>query len=55
MAEYDYVRKTKRYNGKQYVATGRTELEAMTKLAEKIAQIKRGEEDISDTMTVSSW
>ena len=55
MAEYNYFRKTKRYNGKQYVATGKTELEAMTKLAEKIAQVKRGEEEISDSMTVSAW
>ena len=55
MGEYQYFRKTKRYNGKQYVATGKTELEAMTKLAEKIAKAKRGEEILSDSMTVSAW
>ena len=32
-----YVRKTARLNGKKYEATGKTELEAMTKLAEKLA------------------
>lgn len=32
MKEYNYVRKTARYNGKKYEATGKTELEAMTKL-----------------------
>ena len=55
MAEYSYFRKTKRYNGKQYVATGKTELEAMTKLAEKIAQAKRGEETLSGSITVNDW
>lgn len=55
MAEYHYVRKTKRLNGKQYVATGKTELEAMTKLAEKIAEARRGEELLSESMTVASW
>ena len=29
-----YFRKIARYNGKKYEATGKTELEAMTKLAE---------------------
>jgi len=47
MKEYNYVRKTARYNGKKYEATGKTELEAMTKLAEKLAAAKRGEESRS--------
>ena len=51
----DYVRKTARYNGKKYEATGKTELEAMTKLAEKIAAAKRGEEVVGGSMTVSAW
>lgn len=51
----DYVRKTARYNGKKYEATGKTELEAMTKLAEKIAAAKRGEEVVGGAMTVSAW
>lgn len=43
MTEYKYFRKTKRYNGKQYVSTGKTEADAMAKLAEKIAEAKRDE------------
>lgn len=50
-----YFRKTARYNGKKYEATGKTELEAMTKLAEKLAAAKRGEEVIGGAMTVDSW
>lgn len=50
-----YIRKTARYNGKKYEATGKTELEAMTKLAEKLAAVKRGEEAIDGSMTVDSW
>ena len=42
----EYIRKTARYNGKKYEATGKTELEAMTKLAEKLAAAKRGEETV---------
>lgn len=51
----EYVRKTARWNGKKYEATGKTELEAMTKLAEKLAAAKRGEETIGGSMTVSAW
>ena len=51
----EQVRKTARYNGKKYEAYGKTELEAMTKLAEKLAAAKRGEEIISGSMTVDSW
>lgn len=50
-----YVRRTARWNGKKYEATGKTELEAMTKLAEKLAAAKRGEEAINGSMTVSAW
>lgn len=52
---YEYVRKTARYNGKKYEATGKTEKEAMTKLAEKLAAAKRGEEEIGGSMTVDAW
>ena len=48
-------RKTARWNGKQYEATGRTELEALTRLADKLAAAKRGEEAINGTMTVNAW
>ena len=50
-----YIRKTARYNGKKYEATGKPELEAMTKLAEKLAAAKRGEELISNSMSVDTW
>lgn len=50
-----YIRKTARYNGKKYEATGKTELEAMTKLAEKLAAARRGEELISGAMAVDAW
>lgn len=48
-------RKTARYNGKQYEAYGKTELEAMTRLAEKMAAVKRGEEVIGGSMSVNAW
>ena len=51
----DYIRKTARWNGKKYEATGKTELEAMSKLAEKLAASKRGEDLVSGAMTVSAW
>lgn len=50
-----YIRKTARYNGKKYEATGKTELEALTKLADKMAAAKRGEEAIGGSMTVDAW
>ncbi len=50
-----YIRKTARFNGKKYEATGKTELEAMTKLAEKLSAAKRGEEVIGGSMTVNAW
>lgn len=50
-----YIRKTARWNGRRYEATGKTELEALTKLAEKLAAAKRGEETISGGMTVDAW
>lgn len=51
----EYIRKTARYNGKKYEATGKTEIEAMRKLAEKLATAKRGEEVIGGSMTVNAW
>ena len=53
--KYRYVRKTARLNGKQYVATGKTEREAMMKLMDKLAAAKRGEDVVSESMTVDSW
>lgn len=48
-------RKTARYNGTRYEAYGQTELEALTKLAEKLAAAQRGELLVSGSMTVSAW
>ncbi len=53
--EYKYIRKTARYNGKKYEATGKTELEALQKLAEKLAAAKRGEDTVGGSMTVDAW
>lgn len=55
MAEYKYFRKTAWYNGKKYEATGKTEREAATKLADKLSAAKRGEETINENMTVNAW
>lgn len=55
MAEYNYIRKTARFNGKKYEATGKTEREATLKLAEKLAAAKRGENTIDGNMTVDAW
>lgn len=51
----EYIRKTARYNGKKYEATGKTELEALTKLADKLSAAKRGEESLGGSMTVLAW
>lgn len=50
-----YIRKTARYNGKKYEATGKTELEALKKLADKLAAAKRGEAALGGNMTVDAW
>lgn len=55
MPDRAYIRKTARYNGRKYEATGKTEREAMLKLAEKLAAAKRGEETVDGHMTVDSW
>lgn len=52
---YDYIRKTKYYNGKKYEATGKTEQEALMKLADKISAAKRGEKTTGGNMTVTQW
>lgn len=51
----EYIRKTARYNGKKYEATGKTEAEAAMKLGEKLAAAKRGEDTIGGSMTVNAW
>lgn len=47
------IRKTARYNGKKYEATGKTELEALRKLAAMLEAAERGE--ISSNSTVDAW
>ena len=55
MGEYNYIKKTARFNGKKYSAYGKTEHEAMMKLAEKLAAAKRGEDVVGGSMTVNAW
>lgn len=49
------IRKTARINGRQIEATGKTELEAVRKLAQKIAEIEHGQPVTADKMTVDQW
>lgn len=53
--KYKYVKRAERYNGVKYEATGKTEREALQKLADKIAAAKHGEEQICGNMTVNAW
>lgn len=50
-----YIRKTAQYNGKRFKATGKTELEALQKLAEKLAAANRGEKVVGSSMAVDAW
>lgn len=53
--EYDYIRKTARYNGKKYEATGKTESEAIRKLTAKLVAAERGDDVASGSMSVDAW
>lgn len=53
--KYVYVRKTQWFEGHKYEATGKTEREAVRKLADKIAAAKRGEGVVGGSMTVDAW
>lgn len=55
MSDYKYIRVTETYNGKRYEGYGKTEREAHKKLAAKIEKAKRGEDGISENMTVDTW
>ena len=55
MGKYKYIYKSAWFEGKKYVATGKTENEAILKLAEKLSNAKKGEEKISGSMTVNAW
>ena len=53
--KYDYVRKSVVWEGKQYEVRGKTEKEALEKLAELRASLKRGEKVVGENSTVDRW
>ena len=55
MPKYKYYRKTATYNGRRYEGVGKTEMDAMLALAEKLSAAKRGEDVVSGSMTVDAW
>lgn len=55
MSKYEYIRKTVTWEGKRYQVYGRTEAEAVQKLADLKASLKRGENTIGEKTTVDRW
>lgn len=55
MEKYVYVRKTVTWEGRRYEVRGKTEQEALEKLAELIHALKQGELAISGETTVDRW
>jgi len=53
--EYNYVRKTFRYDGKRYSVYGKTEEEALEKKVALIGVLERGELCTGSSPTVSDW
>lgn len=53
--QYSYVRKTMRWEGKRYEVTGKTEQEALEKLAELKVSLQRGEKTVGGNSTVDRW
>lgn len=53
--KYSYVRKTMTFEGKRYEVTGKTEQEALEKLAELKVALQRGERVIRADSTVDRW
>lgn len=53
--KYVYVRKSVVWEGKQYEVRGKTEKEALEKLAELRASLKRGEKVVGENSTVDRW
>ena len=53
--KYSYVRKTMTFEGKRYEVTGKTEQEAMEKLAELKVSLQRGEKVVGGNSTVDRW
>ena len=52
---YSYVRKTMTFEGKRYEVTGKTEQEALEKLAELKVSLQRGEKTVGGNSTVDRW
>lgn len=55
MKKYNYVRKTITWEGKRYEVTGKTEKEALEKLADLKASLRRGEKVVGANSTVDRW
>lgn len=55
MAEYNYVRKSIVYEGKRYYVRGKTEREALKKLATLEAELKAGTRTLNAKTTVKRW
>lgn len=55
MAEYNYVRKSVVYEGKRYYVRGKTEREALKKLATLEAELKAGTRTLNSKTTVRRW
>ena len=53
--KYAYVRKTMTFEGKRYEVTGKTEQEALEKLAELKVSLQRGEKTVGGNSTVDHW
>lgn len=53
--KYSYVRKTMTFEGKRYEVTGKTEPEALEKLAELKVSLQRGEKVVGGNSTVDRW
>lgn len=53
--KYSYVRKSVVWEGKQYEVRGKTEKEALEKLAALKVSLKRGEKVIGENSTVDHW
>lgn len=53
--KYTYVRKTITFEGRRYEVKGKTESEALEKLAELKAALKRGEKVVGASSTVDRW
>lgn len=51
----DYIRKTFTFEGKRYTVRGKTEKEAIIKMANKIRDLEEGRIVISGNMTVREW